>query len=98
MVKVLWLRSAKDDLRSIYDFIAGDSVKYARYQIKQIRERTTVLKGNPYAGKVVAEYDQEAIRELVVSHYRIIYMIKSTALIHILLIHHGARRFPRVPQ
>ena len=44
MVKLLWLTSAKNDLKDIYDFIEPDSTKYARHQIKQIRERANVLK------------------------------------------------------
>ena len=96
MVKLLWLISAKDDLKDIYDFIAADSTKYARHQIKQIRQRANVLKSNAYAGKIVREYDSDLIREIVIGHYRIIYRIINDKLIHIILIHHGARRFPRL--
>lgn len=98
MVTLLWLQSAKDDLKDIYDFIAADSIKYANHQIKQIRDRATTLKSNPYSGKIVPEYDLDSIREIIQGHYRIIYRIKSENLIHILLIHHGARRFPRLPK
>ena len=98
MVKLLWLQSAKDDLKDIYDFIAPDSIKYASHQIKQIRDRASILKSNPYSGKVVQEYDMDSIREIVVGHYRIIYRIKDANLIHVILIHHGARRFPRLPK
>jgi len=98
MVRILWLESAKDDLKYIYDFIAADSIKYARHQIKQIRVRANVLKHNPYAGRVVKEYDNKSIREIIVKHYRIIYRIINKELIHIILIHHGARRFPRQPK
>jgi len=98
MVKLLWLTSAKDDLKYIYDFIAADSTKYARHQIKKIRERTNVLKNNAYAGKIVREYDSDSIREIVIGHYRIIYRVINEKLIHIILIHHGARRFPRLPK
>ena len=96
MVKLLWLQSAKDDLKDIFDFIAADSNKYARHQIKQIRERASGLESNPYLGKVVPEYDLNSIREISISHYRIIYRIKHDDLIHIILVHHGARRFPRL--
>ena len=96
MVKLLWLTSAKDDLKDIYDFIAADSTKYARHQINQIKERSNVLKKNPYAGKIVKEYDSDSIREIVIDHYRIIYRVISDKLIHVILIHHGARRYPRL--
>jgi len=96
MVKLMWLESAKDDLKSIYEYIAIDSKRYAKYQIKQIRDRTSILKGNPKAGKIVPEYENELVREIVCSHYRIIYRIINSDLIHILLIHHGSRKFPRI--
>jgi len=96
MVELKWLESAKDDLRVIYEYIAADSKRYARHQIERIRERTKILKENPKAGKKVLEYNNDAVRELVSGHYRIIYRIVKSDLIHILLIHHGVRRFPRI--
>lgn len=96
MAKIRWLKSAKLDLKEIYEFIASDSKKYAKHQILQIRERTNVLKRQPFAGKIVAEYDSPTIREIVFSHYRIIYRIVNKDLLHIILIQHGARRFPRI--
>ena len=98
MVKIFWLQTAKDDLKDIYDYIAVDSIKYAKHQIKQIRIRASILKTTPYSGKIVPEYDMESIREIVLGHYRIIYRIKNPEVIHVILIHHGARRFPRLPK
>ena len=42
------------------------------------------------------EYGNDEIRELDFGHYRIIYRVMRLDLIHIILIHHGARRFPRI--
>lgn len=69
MVELVWLKSAKEDLKEIYDFIASDSKKYAKHQINHIKDRTSILKTNPNAGKVVEEYDLETIREIVVNQY-----------------------------
>ena len=96
MVQIRWLESAKFDLKDIYDFIAADSKKYAKHQISKIRIRTQILKSQPNAGKVVSEYNDDSIREIICDHYRIIYRIVNINLIHIILIHHGARRFPRI--
>ncbi len=38
MVKLMWLESAKNDLKSIFDYIALDSKRYAKYQVKEIRD------------------------------------------------------------
>ena len=32
MVRVKWLKSAKDDLRDIYEYISLDSKRYAKHQ------------------------------------------------------------------
>ena len=95
MVKLRWLKSARDDLKDSYDYIAADLKKYASFQIQKIRNRTNILKKNPKAGKVIVEFKDKNIREIVSGHYRIFYRIISTDLIHILLVHHGARKFPR---
>ena len=96
MVKLRWLESAKDDLKDIYEFIAADSKRYASFQIQKIRNRTNILKHHPKAGKVVKEFQDDDIREIVSGHYRIFYRIVSEELIHIILVHHGARKFPRI--
>jgi addiction module RelE/StbE family toxin len=94
MVTLRWLQSAKDDLKDIYEFIGADSKKFAKHQISQIRKRTDILKTHARAGKMVEEYGDDSIREIVISHYRIIYRVVNPNLIHIILIHHGARRMP----
>ena len=98
MAELKWLKSARDDLKDIYYYIAADSKKYAGFQIQQIRERTNILKSHPTGGKIVEELEDENIREIACGHYRIIYRLISKDLIHILLIHHGARKFPRIKE
>ena len=34
MVRVKWLKSAKDDLRDIYEYISLDSKRYAKHQVE----------------------------------------------------------------
>ena len=40
MVRIKWLKSAKDDMKEIYDYIALDSKRYARLQVEKIRDKT----------------------------------------------------------
>ncbi len=96
MVEIKWLNSAKEDLKEISTFISQDSKKYARHQVDLIRNRTIILKNQPLIGKIVVEYNNPSIRELVQGNYRIIYRVLNEKMIHIILIHHGARRFPRI--
>jgi len=91
MVQINWTSQAKDDLKSIADFIKQDSEKYARLQISRIRSRTQILKTHRNSGRIVPEFDNSNIRELIVGRYRIVYKNVSESRIDILTIHHSAR-------
>ncbi len=91
MVRLKWLRSAKDDLKEIYDYISFDSKRYARLQIERIQERTEILKKQIESGKTVDEINDSKIREILEGNYRIIYKILNENEVHILMVHHGAR-------
>jgi toxin ParE1/3/4 len=91
MVQINWTLQAKDDLKSIAEFIARDSVRYAKLQVVKIKSRTAVLKSHPQAGKVVMEMSDKRIRELIEGNYRIIYKIISKNCVDILTVHHSAR-------
>lgn len=91
MVRIKWLRSAKIDLKEIYDFISLDSKRYARFQIEKIQNKTEILKTGMIIGKRVSEIDNVNVREIFEGNYRIIYRIISKNEIHILLVHHGAK-------
>ncbi|WP_312392606.1 type II toxin-antitoxin system RelE/ParE family toxin [Chryseobacterium sp.] len=91
MVQTKWLKSAKTDLKEIYDFISLDSKKYARFQIEKIQRKTEILKTGNIVGKKVPEIEDEKIREIIEGNYRIIYRIVSIEEVHIILVHHGAK-------
>ena len=50
MVKLEYSIPARNDLKSIYNFIAFDSEYYARKFVKEIRERIKGLKKYPEQG------------------------------------------------
>ena len=89
---VIWSEPAKVDLRSIHDFIAHDSRYYAKTVVQDIRERTDILNELPRVGKKVPELNNEAIRELSLYSYRIIYEIQEHD-IFVLAIVHKRRNF-----
>lgn len=91
MVQIKWLKSAKTDLKEIYDFISLDSKRYAKHQVEKIQSKTDILKTGTVIGKKVSEIDDEKVREIFEGNYRIIYRIISEDEIHILLVHHGAK-------
>lgn len=91
MVQIKWLKSAKNDLKEIYDFISLDSKRYAKHQVEKIQSKTDILKAGTVIGKKVSEIDDEKVREIFEGNYRIIYRIVSENEIHILLVHHDAK-------
>ena len=62
MVRIKWLKSAKEDLKDIFDFISLDSKRYAKYQIQKIQVKTETLKKGNSLGKQVSETNDEHIR------------------------------------
>ncbi|HMZ34770.1 MAG TPA: type II toxin-antitoxin system RelE/ParE family toxin [Chitinophagales bacterium] len=95
MVRIKWLKSAKDDLKEIYDYVAFDSKRYARLQVEKIRDKTEILRTQIKAGKINEEINQESVREIIEGNYRIIYRIIAKDEVHILMVHHGARDLTR---
>lgn len=90
METLIWSNLAKQDLQEIYEYISEDSELYALRLIDKIIERIEILKVLPRSGKVVSEFENENIRELIEGNYRIIYFISSES-IEIVRVYHGSR-------
>lgn len=84
---VIWSAPAKEDLHSIYTFIAHDSRHYAKKVVQDIREKTALLEGLLKAGHKVPEMDNDRIRELSLYSYRIIYEIKAEDAFVLAVVH-----------
>jgi len=91
---VFWTRRARHDLAAIRDFISKDSAHYAEVVISGVIAAADQAAQFPESGGMVPEYENPAIREVIRPPYRIVYRLIGADTIHILTIHHGARRFP----
>jgi addiction module RelE/StbE family toxin len=91
MVRINWTFQAKNDLKDIADYISKDSVLYAKRQVLKIRNLTDILKSQNYSGRMVSEFQNENIKEILEGNYRIIYRIVNKNRIDILTIHHSSR-------
>lgn len=91
MAKVIFSEIALENLQAIYDFIARDSELYADRAVGKIIRRISILEGQPNIGKVVREFGNPVIRELIEGRYRVIYEILSEEEVSVLRIYHGAR-------
>lgn len=93
MVKLVWLRTANNDLIQIYNYIYEDSIYYAVKTVNDIIKLVEKLKNLPYMGRKIPEYDEDSQRELIYKSYRIIYKIESNTIL-IRRIWHSARKVP----
>ena len=90
MVKIIWTERSLSDLEDIGEYIAKDSLKYARLTIEKIINKTAVLEKQPLIGRIVPELNDKKIRELIIGNYRIIYEHKKL-YVNILTVHHSKR-------
>lgn len=91
MVEVNWTSQAIQDIDNIARFIAQDSVKYAKIQTKRFFDEAHILEKSPKAGRIVPEFNNPLIREIIFGNYRIVYKMVSAKRIDILAVHHSAR-------
>ena len=75
MAEIVWTESALNDLDDIGEYIAKDSVRYAELTVATLFESPDILETHPLAGKMVPELQNEAIRQLIIGSYRIIYQV-----------------------
>jgi addiction module RelE/StbE family toxin len=91
MVKVVWTDFALHDLDDIGEYIAKDSERYAKVVIQNLFESTDLLESHPKAGRIVPEFKNKNIRELIRGSFRIVYRIVDIYRIDVLTVHHSAR-------
>jgi len=90
MVRIIWSPDAAADLEAICEYISKDSEYYARVFAQGVINAVERLPIFPESGRIVPEYNQKDLRELIFQNYRIVYRIKSDA-VEIVTITHGAR-------
>lgn len=93
MVRINWTINAKKDLKNIKEFIALDSVSYAKLTISKIIETVEILHEQPTIGKKIPEINLDNFREIIYKKYRIMYKIVSENRIDILQVFHSSRDF-----
>ncbi|MEE2001218.1 type II toxin-antitoxin system RelE/ParE family toxin [Alkalimonas sp. MEB108] len=88
---VKWTAHAKAQLRHIHDYIAQDSPLYAKRVSEAMVQKTMGLDELPRKGHKVPELNEDAVRELGLYSYRIVYEIKPDQLIEVLAVIHKRR-------
>jgi toxin ParE1/3/4 len=90
--KVVIAPRAIEDLRHIVLYVAPDRPDAAKRLGLALIEKTKVLGAFPFSGRVVPEFNDRLIRELILKPYRIVYRIDETAkVVGVARYWHGAR-------
>lgn len=88
---VLWTEKSVEDLLAIKRFISQDSPERAECWIQELYEAGINLSEFPMRGRIVPEFNQEYLRELLIEHYRLVYRFKKNA-IEIVTVFEGHRQ------
>ncbi len=95
--KLIWSPVSRDDLHAIVRFIARDNPRRAESFAYELMARTDILQQHPEIGRVVPEYRNPGIRELIFHPYRIVYRLKAeSSLVQIARVWHAARGTPSI--
>ncbi len=92
MVNISWSQLALDDLKNIHAYIALDSQYYATNFIDKLVKKIKLLEKYPSSGRIVPEFENAEIRELIEGKYRIVYKLGESE-VTILRIQNFAKLF-----
>jgi addiction module RelE/StbE family toxin len=93
MKVVFFASQAKKDLLDITHYIVKDKPQAAKKWSKSVKESVTNLVHFPRLGRIVPEYSDDTIRELIQAQYRIVYKIdEQNSIVVIIIVHHSKRK------
>lgn len=94
-MKLVFTPQANQDLLEIVRFISKDKPGAAQSWIRTLRKSVEKLSKFPHLGRIVPEYGDETIRELIKAQYRIVYKIDiESKTIVVLTVYHSMRLLP----
>ena len=96
MRRLVWSPRAVADLEAVREYISQNSELYAALMVSRLVAAPGRLLQFPEAGRVVPEFAQPSLRELIVRPYRLVYRVHGDA-IEIVTVFHAARTAPDLP-
>ena len=95
--KLIWSPSAKFDLKDIATFIAEDSATAAERVIRRLFQALERLADFPESGRIVPEFGDPVIREVILKPWRIVYRVDAgRSIVEIARVWHAARGIPDI--
>lgn len=91
--KIIWTVQAKKDLTDIKDYIALDSLYYAKRMIYLIYQSCKKLRSQPEVGMFISEEEGFKLRRILIKRYRAIYTAHN-GNIYIIAVYHQSRLLP----
>lgn len=88
--KIVWSNKSVNNLDEISEYISINSPLYAPVFIQKIIKSVERLKDFPNSGRIVPEFNNKNIREIIFHNYRIVYRIKNN-FVEIILVTHGTK-------
>ena len=90
MAEIRWSLAAERDIREIEEFIAREAPLRAIAFVDRLVLSTEKLETTPLLGRMVPEFQQPELRELIFHGYRVVYLHQPRE-VTILRVVHGAR-------
>jgi plasmid stabilization system protein ParE len=95
--QLIWAPSARLDLKELASYIAESRPLVAAHFIKRVFHTVEHLADFPESGRVVPEFDDANIREVIRRPCRIVYRIKSRdRIVEVVRVWHAARGTPQL--
>ena len=85
---VIWTTQSVRQLNKYADYIAEDNVLAAEKWVLSLLDKTNQLSKMPMSGRIVPEYNDPKLREIIEGDYRLIYRIKKDT-VYVLSVRHS---------
>lgn len=82
-------------MEEIRKYISRDSARYATLVVERLVESVERLEAFPRSGRVVPEFQDDTLREVIWGNYRIVYRLGDEN-VQILTVFHGTQ-IPKIP-
>jgi plasmid stabilization system protein ParE len=87
MALVVWTEAALEDLKAIVEHIALDSRIYAERFSQRLENALDRLEDFPLSGRMVPEFGDETVREVIYESYRLIYLVRGDSCFVAAILH-----------
>ena len=94
-VEILWSQKAPSDIEEIITYISKDSPTYARNFTSKILESIEDIRSFPHICRIVQEYHDPQLREILFRNFRIVYKsgenVRTSNRVEIVTIFQGSK-------